>query len=86
MTEITDDRVTLEEVVPFAWTTVYTFDPYTSRERMEGIVGSSSPALKESPDEGMTKIMPAPRNAQIAAFMTSCRKICRRFSHSSSIR
>lgn len=35
---------TLEEIVPFAWTTVYTFDPYTSIDRIERVTGSKSPA------------------------------------------
>lgn len=49
--------ITLEEVVPFEWTTVYTFDPYTSLELIEWITGSKSPALKESVSEGMTHIV-----------------------------
>lgn len=51
---LSNDSVTLEEVVPFEWTTVYTFDPYTSLERIQRITGSKSPALKESVNEGMT--------------------------------
>lgn len=46
------DSITLEEIVPFEWTTVYTFDPYTSKERIERVVGSKSPALKKSVSEG----------------------------------
>ena len=57
LTTISRDSVTLEEVVPFEWTTVYTFDPYTSLERIERITGSKSPALKESVNEGMTHIV-----------------------------
>ena len=53
-TMLTTDSVTLEEIVPFEWTTVYTFDPYTSIDRIEWITGSKSPALKESVSEGMT--------------------------------
>ena len=53
-TELTTDSVTLEEIVPFEWTTVYTFDPYTSIDRIEWITGSKSPSLKESVSEGMT--------------------------------
>ena len=47
----------MEEVVPFEWTTVYTFDPYTSLDRIKWITGSKSPALKESVSEGMTHIV-----------------------------
>jgi len=53
-TELSTDSVTLEEIVPFEWTTVYTFDPYTSIDRIEWITGSKSPSLKESVSEGMT--------------------------------
>ena len=53
-TDLTTDSVTLEEIVPFEWTTVYTFDPYTSIDRIEWITGSKSPVLKESVSEGMT--------------------------------
>lgn len=49
--------VTLEEIVPFEWTTVYTFDPYTSIDRIKWVTGSKSPALKESAGEGMTHVV-----------------------------
>ncbi|MGN0313778.1 MAG: hypothetical protein ACI4EG_03185 [Fusicatenibacter sp.] len=55
--ELTADSVTLEEIVPFEWTTVYTFDPYSSQEFVERISGSKSPVLKESVNEGMTHIV-----------------------------
>ena len=57
LTGLSCDSVTLEEVIPFEWTTVYTFDPYTSLERIERITSSKSPALKESVSEGMTHIV-----------------------------
>lgn len=39
LTSIDSDSITLEEAVPFEWTTVYTFDPYTSIGRSV-IIGS----------------------------------------------
>jgi len=57
LSTLDSDRTTLEEVVPFEWTTVYTFDPYTSIDRIEWITGSKSPALKESVSEGMTHVV-----------------------------
>ena len=57
LTGLSSDSVTLEEVVPFEWTTIYTFDPYTPLDRIEQITGSKSPALKESTSEGMTHIV-----------------------------
>lgn len=57
LTGLNSDSVTLEEIIPFEWTTVYTFDPYTSLDRIESITASKSPALKESVSEGMTHIV-----------------------------
>ena len=54
LTGISSESVILEEVIPFEWTTVYTFDPYTSLDVIERVTGSKSPALKESVNEGMT--------------------------------
>lgn len=71
---LSSGSVTLEEVVPFEWTTVYTFDPYTSMERMQRITGSKSPALKESVSEGMTHFVFMDRGrvmASICAYPSS---------------
>ena len=57
LSTLDSDSVTLEEIVPFEWTTVYTFDPYTSIDRIEWVTGSKSPALKESASEGMTHVV-----------------------------
>lgn len=67
LTEITDDRVTLEEIVPFEWTTVYTFAPYTSIKRIKWITGSNSPALKESINEGMTHLVFTDKGTVVAS-------------------
>lgn len=68
------DSVTLEAVVPFTWSTVYTFDPYTSIDRIEWVTGSNSPALKECSSEGMTHIVFMERGrvvASVCAFPSS---------------
>ena len=57
LTAISSDSIILEDVVPFEWTTVYTFDPYTSIDRIKKVTGSKSPALKESVSEGMTHLV-----------------------------
>ena len=57
LTGVNSDSVTLEEDVPFEWTTVYACDPYSSREFVKRISGSNSPALKESVSDGMTNIV-----------------------------
>ncbi len=65
------DSATLEEIVPFEWTTVYTFDPYTSIDRIEWVIGSKSPALKESVSEGMTHVVFTNRG-QVVASVCAC--------------
>ena len=68
------DSATLEEVVPFEWTSVYTFDPYTSIDHIEWVTGSKSPALKESVSEGMTHVVFTNRGqvvASVCAYPTS---------------
>lgn len=57
LTALPEGTVTLEEVVPFEWDTVFTFDPYTPIEVIENATGSESHALKESVSEGMTHVV-----------------------------
>ena len=64
------DSITLEKIVPFEWTTVYTFDPYTSKERIERVVGSKIPALKESVSEGMNHVVFTNRGRVVASVCT----------------
>lgn len=70
LTALECDSITLEEIVPFEWTTVYTFDPYTSKERIERVVGSKSPALKESVSEGMNHVVFINRGRVVASVCT----------------
>ncbi len=74
LSTLNSDSATLEEIVPFEWTTVYTFDPYTSIDRIEWVIGSKSPTLKESVSEGMTHVVFTNRGqvvASICAYPTS---------------
>lgn len=57
MTEIRGERVTLEETVPFEWSTVYSFGPYFSLKDIKRITGSKSPALNDSINEGMVSLV-----------------------------
>ena len=70
LTALECDSITLEEIVPFEWTTVYTFDLYTSKERIERVVGSKSPALKESVSEGMNHVVFINRGRVVASVCT----------------
>lgn len=47
------ETIYLNQLVPFQWTQVYTFDPYLDVDRQAEIMGVSSRELKESVNEGM---------------------------------
>ena len=52
------DTVTLNEVVPFGWDTVYTFAPYESKAEIEETIGFSSSAIQENwINEGMVHLL-----------------------------
>ncbi len=57
MAEVEDGVVTLNEIVPFSWDSVYSFGPYTTQEQMEEIMGISARRLEESPSEGMVQLV-----------------------------
>ena len=57
MTKIQNDRVTLEETIPFQWTRVYSFGPYFPLKDIERITRSKSPALDDSISEGMVSLI-----------------------------
>lgn len=71
LSTLDSDSTTLEEIVPFEWTTVYTFDPYTSIDRIERVTGSKSPTLKESVSEGMTHVVFTNRGQVVASVCAS---------------
>lgn len=52
-----DETVTLDAVVPFSWDKVYTFEPYTSKEKMAEIIGFESGSLRETASEGMVQLL-----------------------------
>ena len=52
-----NQKVTLNEIVPFDWEIVYTFAPYTSREEIEEIIGFDSDSISETISEGMVQLL-----------------------------
>lgn len=55
---IQSDIVKLNEVVPFDWDVVYTFEPYATKESIEEIVGFKSIDIKENNiNEGMVHLL-----------------------------
>lgn len=55
---IQSDNIKLNEVVPFEWDVVYTFEPYASKESIEKIIGFKSNSIKENNiNEGMVHLL-----------------------------
>lgn len=52
-----NQKVTFNEIVPFDWDMVYTFEPYTSREEIEEIIGFQSDSISETVNEGMVQLL-----------------------------
>jgi len=49
--------VSLNEVVPFDWDTLYTFSPYTSEAEIEKAIGFRSGSIQETVSEGMVQLL-----------------------------
>lgn len=55
---IGSEMVQLNDVVPFEWDFLYTFDPYQSKEEIEKLVGFKSADIKENNiNEGMVHLL-----------------------------
>ncbi len=57
VTSITSKSVELNQIVPFAWDTVYTFAPYTSKDEIENTIGIKSNSIQETVSEGMVHLI-----------------------------
>lgn len=57
MAAVPDGEVTLNEIVPFAWDSVYCFEPYMSKEEMAERMGVPARGLTESVSEGMVQLV-----------------------------
>ncbi len=49
--------VTLEQLVPFEWDKVYTFEPYTSRQEIADVIGFDSGSIETTVDEGQLQLL-----------------------------
>lgn len=54
---INTDEILLKDIVPFEWDIMYNFTPYTSREKIEEIIGFHSDDIIETVNEGMTQLL-----------------------------
>lgn len=50
-------KVRLSDLTPFQWDYVYSFDPYTSREEMENVLGFSDSRLKQTASEDTVQLI-----------------------------
>ncbi|MCI8704016.1 MAG: hypothetical protein HFE60_06895 [Anaerotignum sp.] len=57
MAAVEDGEVTLNEIVPFAWDTMYTYEPYMSREEVEEMMQIPVRGLKQSVSEGAVQLV-----------------------------
>jgi hypothetical protein len=53
----TSDMVILSKVTPFEWDTVYSFTPYTSKEKIYETVGYKWDYINETVDEAMDQVV-----------------------------
>lgn len=51
------ESIHLNDIVPFDWDTLYTFDPYTSKEEIQETIGCKSFAIRETVSEGMVQLI-----------------------------
>jgi hypothetical protein len=54
---ISTETITLNEITPFEWGTVYSFAPYTPKREMENIIGFNSNYITETLNEGMVQLI-----------------------------
>lgn len=53
---ITTDEITLNDITNFQWDKAYTFLPYTTKEKMEEIIGIQSNEITETVNENMIQL------------------------------
>lgn len=54
---LTADEVSLSDLATFEWDTMYNFVPFTTKERIEEVIGFSSDDIKETFNEGHTQLI-----------------------------
>lgn len=57
ITSVDTQTVVLNEIVPFDWDAVYTFEPYLSKDKITKIVGFKSGCLRETVNTGMVQLV-----------------------------
>ncbi len=55
--EETVETIDLTEITPFEWDVVYSFDPYTPKDKIYDVVGYKWDNIKETVSEGMNQIV-----------------------------
>jgi hypothetical protein len=57
LTHANDTTVSLTNITPFKWDTVYTFAPYTSTETIYRVIGYNWDNISETVNEGMNQVV-----------------------------
>lgn len=55
--ELNVDTIHLEDITPFEWDVVYSFNPYTSKEEIYKTIGYKWDRISETVSEGMNQIV-----------------------------
>lgn len=65
-----DKNVSLNEVIPFEWDTLYTFEPYQSKAEIAENIGFQSNDIKENnANEGMVHLLFVKNNKVVASIL-----------------
>lgn len=67
ISKLGEGDVILEEIVPFEWELLYSFDPYVTVEEMEKMTGFSSTYFREASSESMTQYYFVKENQVVCA-------------------
>ncbi|WP_458413364.1 hypothetical protein ACNQFZ_00240 [Schinkia sp. CFF1] len=57
VSELNVDTIHLEDITPFEWDVVYSFNPYTSKEEIYKTIGYKWDRISETVSEGMNQIV-----------------------------
>lgn len=69
-TSLTEEKISLNTVIPFAWDVIYTIPPYMSKEDISSMIGFDSRHIKENQiNEGMVHLIFVHENKIVASIL-----------------
>lgn len=54
---LNDGEYELKDIIPFEWDSIYSFETYTSKDKIADVIGFDSKAIKETVNEGMQQVI-----------------------------